>query len=382
MSDSFSEVSSEGWLSRIGNSIKGIFFGGIAIIVSVVLLFWNEGRAVQTAKSLDEGAGTVVSASADKVDSANNNKLVHITGEATTDEVLRDDEFKVEQAAIRLERLVEMYQWEEETEKKSRKKLGGGKETVTTYTYKEVWSSHLIDSSDFNEKGRAEHQNPSAMKVESQSWNAGNVTVGAYTLSSGLRDRIDNPSDVEVSQDNVPEVYAEDMEVQGNDTLYLGTSPTSPKIGDCRIKFVSTLPAEVSVVAEQTGDTFQPYQTEAGDALSMLRMGSVSADQMFEMAQADNTQLTWILRGAGVVIMFVGFTMIMSLFSVLADVIPFLGSLVEVGVALFSGLLTISGSSMVIGFAWLFYRPLIGVPLLVLSVSAVVLLIAKRPKRA
>ena len=80
--------------------------------------------------------------------------------------------------------------------------------------------------------------------------------------------------------------------------MYLGADPKSPQIGDCRVTFEVTKPATVSVVAQQIGDSFQPYQTQAGDALSMLRMGTISAEQMFEMAHADNRMLTWILEAS------------------------------------------------------------------------------------
>ena len=51
---SVSETSSQGWLSRLGGAIKGIFVGLIMVIAAFPLLFWNEGRAVKPAKSLDE----------------------------------------------------------------------------------------------------------------------------------------------------------------------------------------------------------------------------------------------------------------------------------------------------------------------------------------
>lgn len=378
---SFSEVSSESWLGRLGKSLIGILVGGVAVVGSVCLLFWNEGRAVQTAKSLDEGAGAVVSVAADKVDAGNESKLVHISGEATTEDVLHDKEFKIEQTAIHLARHVEMYQWEEDTKKEKRKKLGGGTETVTTYHYTETWADDVIDSKQFNKKYGADYQNPDTMPVQSQTLSANTVTVGAYKLSDSLRDDIDNSSSISVSSENIPEEFADQMQPQGTDTLYLGADPSVAQIGDCRITFSVTLPGEVSVIAQQTGDTFQPYQTQAGDALSMLRKGRVSADQMFEMAQADNAQLTWILRGVGAIIMFVGLMMITKPISVLADVIPFLGDLLETGLALVSGLLTIAGACVVIGVAWVFYRPLIGVPLLAIALGAIVMIFMKRPKR-
>lgn len=80
--------------------------------------------------------------------------------------------------------------------------------------------------------------------------------------------------------------------------------------------------------------------------------------------------------------MFIGLMLITKPISVLADVLPFLGDLVEMGLGLVAGLLTIAGSCLVIGFAWVFYRPLIGVPLLVLALGAIVMLFLKRPRRS
>ncbi|MDP4625901.1 MAG: hypothetical protein NWT08_12270 [Akkermansiaceae bacterium] len=48
--DSFTETTTTGWFSRIGGAFKGIIFGVIAILASVVLLWFNEGRAVTTKK--------------------------------------------------------------------------------------------------------------------------------------------------------------------------------------------------------------------------------------------------------------------------------------------------------------------------------------------
>ncbi len=76
--DSFSEVTSENWFSRIADSIKGILFGIILFIVAFPLLWWNEGNSVKTYRSLKEGQGVVISVSSDMVDPANNAKLIHI----------------------------------------------------------------------------------------------------------------------------------------------------------------------------------------------------------------------------------------------------------------------------------------------------------------
>ena len=84
--------------------------------ISIVVLFWNEGRAVTTANSLKEGAASVISVPADSVSPTNERKLIHLSGEVLAGEVIRDPVFSISATALRIARQPEMYQWKE-TEK-------------------------------------------------------------------------------------------------------------------------------------------------------------------------------------------------------------------------------------------------------------------------
>lgn len=380
MVDSFTEVEDQSWFSRIGGAFKGLLIGGALFLVSFPVLFINEKHSVETARSLEEGSGAVVSISADSIDSANEGKLIHFSGLATTDEELTDTMFDgVKVVALGLQRNAEMYQWEEEKHTRKENKPGGGTRKITEYSYEQVWSQTLIDSSKFHQKGRADHVNPNQMPVRSGLELANKVTVGAFQLSAPQIASVENDSRVELTEEVIPEKFAGEMKLDGN-TLYLGSDSSTPQIGDTRIEFVATKPAEVSIVAQQNGNSLQAYQTKAGQGLDMLRMGKHSADEMFALAKADNDMMTWIFRGVGALVMFIGLIMLTKPISVLADIIPFLGGFVEMGMALLAGLITISLSAATIGFAWLFFRPLIGVPLLVVSVGALVMLFMKRSR--
>ena len=98
--DSFSETTSQGWLSRLGGAIKGILIGLVMVVAAFPLLFWNEGRAVRTAKSLDEGRGIVLTTVSDKVDPAKEAKLVHTTGRAKTADTVADPALGISVNAI------------------------------------------------------------------------------------------------------------------------------------------------------------------------------------------------------------------------------------------------------------------------------------------
>src|SRR5580693_6549847 len=119
-------VETQGYGSRLFESIKGVLLGLVLFAISFPLLWWNEGRAVQTARSLEEGASSVVSVTS--LDPSNEGKLVHYTGDAVTTETLADPELGVSAVALRLQRNVEMYQWQEKSE--SHENTGGSKTTV------------------------------------------------------------------------------------------------------------------------------------------------------------------------------------------------------------------------------------------------------------
>ena len=78
---------------------------------------------------------------------------------------LKDSTFGVEAKGLKLGRTVQMYQWKETSESKTKEKIGGGKETTTTYDYKKDWSDSPIDSSDF--KRPEGHQNPDLISLQS-----------------------------------------------------------------------------------------------------------------------------------------------------------------------------------------------------------------------
>ncbi len=373
--DSFTETSSTGWFSRIGDSIKGILCGIVLILVSAVLMFWNEGRAVKTRKTLDEGAKTVVTIPADTFDSSKDGSLVYMTGPATTDSTLSDSALDVTVPALKLRRSVEMYQWKEETKSETKKKLGGGEETTTTYSYVKDWSNKAINSANF--KKQSGHENP-PMPLNSEDWTASPITVGAYTLSSGLSGQINNFTPVPIDAEAVvPEMIgSKKVHVEG-DGYYLGENPSSPVIGDTRVSHEAALPGDVSLIAKLRGSTFEPFTAKAGGNIQMLKTGSHSPESMFESAQAGNRMMTWILRVVGVVLMFVGFSMLFRPLSVLADVLPLAGTIVGAGTSLVALLLTIPISLVIIAVAWIFYRPLVGIPLLIAAVIGIVFLIKK-----
>jgi hypothetical protein len=378
MADTFTEVTSQGWLSRLMGSIKSVLVGLVMFLASFLVLFFNEGHSVKVARSLEEGAGVVVSVNALEVQPANDGKLVHMSGEATTQETLTDPVFGVRIAAIKLVRDVEMYQWEEDKKTEKRKKLGGGEETVTTYSYHKGWHERTIDSSRFKEP--TGHGNPGSFPFPASHWTASKVTLGAFTLSEDLVDKIDDRVDVPIDAATLPEGLRASVRASGNG-YYKGSDPASPQVGDLRVTFKAVKPATVSLLARQMKDTFEAYHTHAGADILRLSYGTLSAEVMFQQAQRENTIFTWVLRFVGFFLMFLGLTMIFRPIAVFADVVPLFGTLLGAGIGIFAGLTAAVLSLVTIAVAWIFFRPLLGISLLVLAAGALAALIALGVKR-
>lgn len=358
----YTEITNENWFGRIAGSIKGVVIGIIMILIAFVLLFWNEGRAVKRYKTLKEGAASVISISLDKVNPQHDGKLIHVTGAAKTDEELTDPIFKISKQALRLKRSVEMFQWVENKKSETKKKLGGGTTTTTKYTYKKRWNSSLVSSSSF--KKESEHKNPAEMLYKSKEWNAKRATIGDFDLTTELIKKMTHYNLVIIKK--IPSTLAKKAMISG-EYIYVGKNPSSPSVGDMRIRISMIPPSEISLIAKQYKKTFEAYQTKAGGSILLLEEGKHSADLMIQKAVSNNKMLTLILRFAGFLLMFFGFLSVFKPLSVVADVVPFIGSLVGVGTGIVAFLLSFILSSITIAIAWIVYRPLLGVSLLIVA---------------
>lgn len=372
MPDNFTEITSQSWLGRIGGSIKGLLFGIVMVPISIVVLFWNEGRAVTTANSLKEGAASVISVPADSVSPTNERKLIHLSGEVLAGEVIRDPVFSISATALRIARQPEMYQWKETRSSESKKKLGGGEDTVTRYSYDKTWSAKPIDSSAF--KHPEDHTNPGAMRVPAATTLSSKATLGAFKVPGEILAKMKGDEPLMPTQEcltNLPPDWKANAKLSGNG-VYLGTDPKAPEVGDVRVTFKVLKPSTFSILAQQTGDSLAPSPTHAGREIERVESGVMSAALMFQHAQDENRILTWALRVGGFVLMAIGFAVMLNPLRVFADVVPFIGSIVGFGTGLLATILAFATSIFIIAIAWLAARPLLSVGLFAVAIGALI----------
>ena len=429
---SVTEVTSQGWGSRIGGSIKGIGTGITLVLVATGLLWWNEGRSVRTGDAINEAQKVTISMpSVEKLDPAFEGKLVHTHGHATTTLAVSDPLFGIAPPppVLALERKVEFFQWVEHSQSETRKKLGGGTETVTTYNYETEWVRNPVDSTRF--KNPQGHDNTLSIAVganlQDETFHPSQVDIGAYKLPEFLASSINKPQafvptlsaeQLEalrtrlVPQDNslganvaraaleksasgaaeylgdagrvVLDTLTGDVKPQllGDGSLYIGRSPSTPRPGDVRVRWEVTPDTDITIIAKVASNTFTSYTASNGTAFSSLAIGNKDMGEMFESERAGNAMMTWMLRALGVAIVIAGFGMILAPLGVLADVIPLLGSIVSAGTGFVSTLLGVAWSFIIIALAWLRFRPLLSIGLLVVAAGLIAGIFFLRRKRA
>jgi len=369
---------------RLGGSFKKILTGLLLLVVGTVLLFWNEGRTVKTAKMLKHASKECVHLpDPATVDPSFDGKMVHVNGFATTDEVLTDSYFGVFGTAVKLIRSVEYYQWVEHSSTTTKDKIGGGQETTTTYTYSKEWVSSPVNSSSFADPDY-QGRNTVLENVPDETQVAKKVTLGAYTLPAGLIAQMnsDVPFQVEGNADfGINKVAAEQPEryhVRGN-MVYIGKDMNVAEIGDVRISFSQVLPADVSILSKVVGSTFEPYKDKNGYSLCTLVTGTESMENMFEGEKSANKTTAWILRILGIILVYAGFKSMFEFLVTLLKVLPFLATIMNLGVSVVCGVLAAVWCLVVIALGWIWYRPVLGI-LLLAAACAIIWYFSKKGK--
>ena len=154
---------------------------------------------------------------------------------------------------------------------------------------------------------------------------------------------------------------------QASNVLYFGRVPGSPEVGDVRVTFEQVVPAKVTVMAVVDGDSFKPFKAKNGKRFQTLVMGKKSGDEIIDSAKSANSTMLWILRLVGILMVIGGLKGIFGFIETILKVVPFIAGIFGWGVGVVCTIVGIAWSLIVIALAWLFYRPLLGIALLVVA---------------
>jgi hypothetical protein len=339
-----------------------MFWGSIAVVAATYLLSWNEGRAVSQAKGVAQGVAELATVSADVVEARNEKRLVHLIGQAASDETLRDPNLGVSATAIKLERRVEVFQWQEVAEQRSRQQADGRTTTETVYTYQTGWSDRLIVSHKFrDEAAQRDHRNPEKIEFEPWSKVAETVRVGKFSLSTRLVDQLRAFEQLPVTDDVIGRL-PDDLRARAklfNGRLHFADDPASPKVGDIRFEFRVVPATTVSVIARQVGSTFDAYPTPSGSTMEILIAGRHEARHMYHAAVQDNGWWSWFARACSLIMLVLGFGGITRTLAGLLLMVPIVSDMLHAGLRVFAWGLALTVAITTAAMSWMSLHPFV-----------------------
>lgn len=355
-----------GYFGRVVGSIFASVFGLGLFGGSFVLLGWNEKDAVRQKAAITELEDVAIAdVSSEIINPDLDGKLVHISADAVSKDELEYKDFGIKESAIRVFWKTEIFQWVEDSRTEDERKV---------YSYSKKWVNRIQDSSRFNRGGGAgeAHSNHGSVKNFSDgNVLASNVHFGAFKLSQSLIKKIKGEEKYNIDADLV-----EDLHPKGvvSDGIYHSGDPSSPQIGDERVKvFIVSQSKQVTIMAQQDGESFVPYQTEIGIIKELLYMGKKSKEEVIESQRFEAAIKRWGFRGGGFMAMWIGLVMILKPLRAIVSFIPFAGRLLEGAVAFVTFFLAMALSLFTIGISWIFVRPGLAGGILIVGVISIIL---------
>mgnify|MGYP002624637395 CR=1 FL=1 len=344
-------------MKKVKNMFSGVIAGFIFIIIGTLILWNGEKNNVNNIKTVQEIEDKVINVTSDNIDQGNEGKLICTNGDLiVNDELVSDSTFNVGTKTAKLERVVEMYQWEEETETDSDDK--------TVYTYKKVWSDELIDSSDFEKSG---YNNPTYMPYESEEFLANSVNVGKFNLSDKQKSKLSADSKLQIPETaTIPAEYK-----NSNNYITNSVDETNPQIGDIRISYHYNNWNSATILAVQTGDSFSDFISKVGKNVNRVENGKLTSAEVINEMKRENKFMKWFLRIVGILLNIFGFTAIVSLVTNILSKIPFFGNIVSSAINFILSIIGFIYSLVIIIIAWFRYRPLLCLVLLLIIAALI-----------
>ncbi len=378
MPDRYVEVTRRGFGQNLMNSIFGVFVGIVLFILSFPVLWWNQGRT-----NLGKVAETSIPVTS--VEAANDGQLVAAAGTLTVDGQLGDDPYLDPGDYVVISRESQMYAWVEHEESRTKDKIGGGSETVTTYEYKKEWTSSPESSSSFRHPEG--HNNPE-MTVESVVRYAATAKVGPFSFTPADC-RVSATEALTLTKDIVnlpkPDTYSDfgwqsyrRTRLEGN-SIFIGLGTlTEPEIGDLKVSYQVRRPgSNVTVFGQQQGQQLTAYLHKGKDRL--FRLFDSDRETAIGTLKTEHKIMGWAIGIGGFLMMWIGMSMFFGPLVAVGKIIPFIGQIGEKAIGCATFPLAMVMSLIVVLVSKIVHSPIV---MLVLGVGVAVglfVMIKRRP---
>lgn len=220
-------------------------------------------------------------------------KLIHLTGQLKTLEALGETSYNILVQAVKLRKIVELYQWHEDyTENKFAPDEG---DTRNYYYYKE-WSESLIDSRSFHSLS---HQNPRKKPMESKIVTAEKAYIGGFEICDEAKDMFN--SWIDITSDTRPDDYF--IKMHGG-AYYHTEDLFELQIGDMRVRFqLAGLEGDIyTIVGKFHQGKIVPFLIKGKRKILLLSKGKLSKEEIFHQEHKAISKELWFTRLFGFIL--------------------------------------------------------------------------------
>jgi hypothetical protein len=232
----------------------------------------------------------LVEGDSDRIDPANEGRLVHVSGELKSTARLTDPDFAMSAEAALLVRSAEMYQW-------TREEFSQGE-------------THYVSSWSAERRASVGLRPNPPFRFPSIKVTARDATLGAFRPGKWVLENLQTTVDLPIEPATVEAAGTHGPVQLSNGKLYLGSNPWQPQIGDIRISWRIAKPGPVSLIGRQAGTDLVAFQT-SGDPLLLVRSGTLSAAEMFKIRGQESSNETWMSRLLGGCFLLLGWVFVL-----------------------------------------------------------------------
>lgn len=229
------ETDMQQWLRRA--------LGALLLLGSVGLVAMTEQGLLDHRNASQRHGGQILDLSAGGPPQAGQHGyMVRVAGPVKVVEAPYDTEFGQRAQAPVLIRHVEMFQWREV-------RVGDD------VHYELDWVDRPVDSRRFEHA--MGHTNPESFPVQGKQFDAGQVRIGAYSLSPALLHALPGGDSVAPDMKSLPPNLAASFSLY-NGYLMTSAKPEQPRLGDLRVSWEVVPAQEITVFAQLDGDQLVP----------------------------------------------------------------------------------------------------------------------------
>lgn len=228
-------------------------------------------------------------------------KLIHVIGKLHVQEPLADYTYNILVSAVKLKKIVQMYQWHEDyTENKFAEEVESGADSRNYYYYKD-WNELIVDSRSFHSPFT--YSNPQQFPIQGKLFVAEKAFIENFEIENSVKAMIDDWNDV--TSDTRPDDGFIKMHIGW---YYHVEDLFNPVVGDFRVKFQFSGLQDTSytIVGKLVNGKIEPYSTRVKKDVILLRKGEMNIEDIIAAEHVSVTRRTWYVRIFGFILTFFG----------------------------------------------------------------------------